>query len=183
MDRRRCGSYVDVWVQISLSRKYPGFELLVRSMKLNSGLLTAALGTTALATTSFGVESNPLKLTPHHATISVANLDKESQWYASVLGFEKSNSFDSPDTRRCWMVIPGYRIDLIQQKGSSKRDTRIGSLKQGWLHVVFQTPMIAEALKRLESAGTDVQAFTSDDGHLQRLIVHDPEGNEVELHI
>jgi catechol 2,3-dioxygenase-like lactoylglutathione lyase family enzyme len=154
----------------------------MRSMKLKSALLTSALATTAFTTTSFGVDTNPLKLTAHHATISVANLEKESQWYTSVLGFERSNSFDSPDTRRCWMVIPGYRIDLIQQKGSSKRDSRIGPLKQGWLHVVFQTPMIAEALKRLESAGTDVKAFTSEDGHLQRLILHDPEGNEVELH-
>ena len=152
-------------------------------MKLNPILMMAILGTTALAPTSFGFESNPLKLSPHHATISVANLDKESHWYASVLGFEKSNCFDRPDAKLCWMVIPGYRIDLVQQKGSSRRDTRIGSLKQGWLHVVFQTPMIADALKRLELAKTDVKAFTSEDGHLQRLILHDPEGNELELHI
>jgi uncharacterized protein GlcG (DUF336 family)/catechol 2,3-dioxygenase-like lactoylglutathione lyase family enzyme len=126
-------------------------------------------------------EPNALKLTPHHATISVADLDKESQWYASVLGFEKSNFFDSPDAKGCWMVIPGYRVDLIQQKGSSRKDTQIGLLRQGWLHVVFQTPMIEEALKRLQAAGTDVKAFKND-GHLQRLILHDPEGNEVELH-
>ncbi len=145
--------------------------------------MTAALGMTAFASTLLGAEPNPLKLTPHHATISVADLDKESEWYASVLGFEKSNSFDSPDSRGCWMVIPDYRLDLIQQKGSSRKDTQIGLLRQGWLHVVFRTQMIEEALKRLESAGTDVKVFKSDDGHLQRLILHDPEGNEVELHI
>ena len=81
------------------------------------------------------------------------------------------------------MVVPGYRIDLIQQKGSSRKDTQMGPPRQGWLHVVFQTPTIEEALKRLEAAGTDVKAFKYDDGHLQRLILHDPEGNEVELHI
>jgi len=132
---------------------------------------------------SLRAEANSLKLTPHHATISVADLDRESQWYASVLGFEKSNVFDGPDTRGCSMVIPSYSVDLIQQKGSSKRDTQIGPLRQGWLHVVFRTPMIEEALKRLEAAGTDVKAFKYDGVHLQRLILHDPEGNEVELHI
>ena len=154
----------------------------VHNMKLNAVFMAAALGMTAFASTAPRAEPNPLKLTPHHATISVADLDKESQWYASVLGFEKSNLFDSPDSKGCWMVIPGYRVDLIQQKGSSRKDTQIGLLRQGWLHVVFQTPMIEEALKRLHAAGTDVKAFKSDDGHLQRLILHDPEGNEVELH-
>jgi predicted enzyme related to lactoylglutathione lyase len=60
--------------------------------------------------------------------------------------------------------------------------SRIGPLRQGWLHVVFHTPMIEEALKRLQAAGIDVKAFKDDDGHLQRLILHDPEGNELELH-
>jgi len=152
-------------------------------MKFTAAFMTAALGASALVSTSLAAESNPLKLTPHHATISVADLDKESRWYASVLGLEKSNQFDSQDIRGCSMILPGYSIDLIQQKGSSRRDAQIGLLRQGWLHVVFRTPMIEEALKRLEAAGTDVKAFKYDNGRLQRLILHDPEGNEVELHI
>lgn len=151
-------------------------------MRLNVVLIAAALGVAAFASISLCAEPNALKLTPHHATISVADLDKESQWYASVLGFEKSNSFDSPDSKGCWMVIPGYRVDLIQQKGSSRKDTQLGLLRQGWLHVVFQTPIMEEALRRLQAAGTDVKSFKDNDGHLQRLILHDPEGNEVELH-
>jgi len=143
--------------------------------------MAAALAMTGIVSSVRGAEPNPLKLTPHHATISVADLDKESQWYASVLGFEKSSPFDNADSKGCWMVIPGYRVDLIQQKGSSRQDTRLGLQRQGWLHVVFQTPMIEEALRRLQVAGTDVKAFDYD-GHLQRLILHDPEGNEVELH-
>jgi catechol-2,3-dioxygenase len=151
-------------------------------MKLNVVFIAAALGMTAFVSTALHAEPNPLKLTPHHATISVADLDKESQWYASVLGFEKSNPFDSPDLKGCWMVIPGYRVDLMQYKGSSRKDTQSGVLRQGWVHVVFQTPMMDEALKRLQSVGADVKIFKSDDNHLQRLILHDPEGNEVELH-
>ena len=105
-------------------------------MKLNAVFMAAALGMAAFASISLCAEPNPLKLTPHHATISVADLDKESQWYASVLGFEKSNPFDSPDSKGCWMVIPGYRVDLIQQKGSSRKDTQIGLPRQiGRAHV------------------------------------------------
>lgn len=151
-------------------------------MKLNAVFMAAASGMVALGSTALRADPNPLKLAPHHATISVADLDKESKWYASVLGFEKSNPFDSPDLKGCWMVIPGYRVDLIQHKGSSRKDTQSGVLRQGWLHVVFQTPMIDEALKRLQAAGVDVETFKSDDDHLQRLVFHDPEGNEVELH-
>jgi catechol 2,3-dioxygenase-like lactoylglutathione lyase family enzyme len=151
-------------------------------MKSGAVVVAAALAMTARASMALGAEPNPLKLTPHHATISVADLDKESQWYAAVLGFEKSNPFDAPDSRGCWMVIPGYRIDLIQRKGSSRQDLRIGLQRQGWLHVVFQTPFIEVALKRLRAAGTDVKAFKDAAGQLQRLILHDPEGNEVELH-
>jgi catechol 2,3-dioxygenase-like lactoylglutathione lyase family enzyme len=158
-----------------------GSNPLVRNMNVNAVFVAAALAMTGCASIAHGAEPNPLKLTPHHATISVADLDKESQWYASVLGFQKSNPFENPGLKGCWMVIPGYRVDLIQQKGSSRKDTQLGLLRQGWLHVVFQTPMIEEALQRLRAAGTDVQAFKYGD-HLQRLILHDPEGNEVELH-
>ena len=38
--------------------------------------------------------------------------------------------------------------------------------------------MMEKALIRLQAAGTDVTAFNYD-GQLQRLILHDPEGNEV----
>jgi catechol 2,3-dioxygenase-like lactoylglutathione lyase family enzyme len=151
-------------------------------MSVNAVFMTAALAMTGFVSTALHADPNPFKLTPHHATISVADLAKESQWYASVLGFQKSNPFDNPDSKGCSMVIPGYSVDLIQQKGSSREDTRLGLLRQGWLHVVFQTPIIEKALKRLQAAGTDVKAFKSNDDHLQRLILHDPEGNEVELH-
>ena len=95
-------------------------------MQLNAVCMAAALVMTAFASTALCAEPNPLKLTPHHATISVADLDKESRWYASVLGFEKSNPFDIPDSKGCWMVIPGYRVDLIQQKAPRGRTRRTG---------------------------------------------------------
>ena len=47
-------------------------------MKLNAVFMAAAVGMTAFASTAPRAEPNPLKLTPHHATISVADLDKES---------------------------------------------------------------------------------------------------------
>ena len=80
---------------------------LVHNMNVNAVFMAAALAMTGFASATLCAEPNPLKLTPHHATISVADLDKESQWYASVLGFEKANPFDSSDSKGCWMVIPG----------------------------------------------------------------------------
>ena len=148
---------------------------------------TIALGVLiALASASsppgYAAESNPLQLTPHHATISVADLDKESAWYERVLGMEKSNPYSNADSSGCWMIVPGYRIDLIQQKGSSRGDTRIGLMRQGWLHVSLKSLVMEEALKRLQAAGTDVQAYRDDKSAIIRMLVHDPEGNEVEVH-
>lgn len=152
--------------------------------------LDVAFGIGTLFLTVFAVagqqpeQPNPLRLTPHHASISVADLDRESQWYAHVLGLVKTYAYDNGDLKGCFMFLPGggFRIDLMQQKGSLRESNRIGLTRQGWLHVVFQTPLMDEALKRLQSFNTDVRVYRYKDGRLQRLVVHDPEGNEIELH-
>jgi catechol 2,3-dioxygenase-like lactoylglutathione lyase family enzyme len=154
--------------------------------------LTAAIGTTALIAASavLGVASsaqpplplNPLELSPHHVAISVANLKAESAWYAKVLGFDKVFCSHTADQQGCWMWIPGFRFDLIQQKGSSRIDKRVGVMRQGFLHVSLQTPLIQEALKQLRADGVAVQVFRYRNGRIMRLLIEDPEGNQIELH-
>ena len=153
-------------------------------MKIEVIFAIGALAASAGVVAEQPKELNPLKLSPHHAAVSVADLDRESQWYAQVLGLEKTFSYDNGDLKGCFMYVPGggFRIDLMQQKGSERESKRIGLMRQGWLHVVFQTPLMDEALKRLRLFNTDVQVYRYKDGRLQRLVVHDPEGNEIELH-
>jgi catechol 2,3-dioxygenase-like lactoylglutathione lyase family enzyme len=127
-------------------------------------------------------DANPLQLSPHHATASVADIEKEAKWYEQVLGFQEAQRFkNGTDSELRQMVIPGYRIDLLWQRGSSRPDSGSGSLKQGWFHVVFRTPIVDADFKRLVDVGTDVKAFRDDKSAITRLTFHDPEGNELEI--
>ena len=127
-------------------------------------------------------DSNPLQLLPNHATASVADLEKESEWYRRVLGFHEIRRVrGNPDFEVLQMGIPGYRIDLVWQKGSSRAHQARGSFQQGWLHVVFETPVIDAAFERLRDLGTDVKADRNAQAMITRLVFHDPEGNELEI--
>ena len=127
-------------------------------------------------------QSNPLQLSFHHATVSVADLDKEIAWYERVLGFQQGKRFDvSDDFAVVQMTMPGYRIDLVWQKGSSRPLQPQGTFRQGWLHIVFKTPAIDAAYKHLLEQKTDVKADRSPQSAITRLVFHDPEGNEVEI--
>lgn len=130
-------------------------------------------------------EAAPLTgLAPQHVTISVENLDRVSEWYVRVLGFKAAPRSDSnPDFLNQHLTIPGYRIDLIKYKGSA-RPAPVNSLylRQGWIHIAFSVPDLPAALKELQALNTDVTADNKDaKGVPTRLVVHDPEGNEIEL--
>ena len=125
---------------------------------------------------------NPLKLAPHHATASVADLDRESAWYQQVLGFQElARLQDGPDFAMRQLGIPGYRIDLVWRRGSVRPAVASGTAGQGWLHVVFRTPDIDAALQRLTALGADVQVSRNEQHAVTRLTFHDPEGNELEI--
>jgi len=123
-------------------------------------------------------------LDPDHATISVENMGTERNWYERVLGFRVSRVFDTnPDFVNVQLSLPGgYRIDLIKFKGSSRPapvDPRY--LEQGWVHIAFSVPDLTAAWKALQDHKTDVAADKDASGVPTRLVVHDPEGNEIEL--
>lgn len=121
------------------------------ALPLALGLLSAARGTVA-------DELNPLALVPDHATASVADLDRECAWYERILGFRELGRNQSPDFEVRHLGIPGYRIDLAWQKGSSRPAQPPGPPYQGWLHVVFRTAALEGAYQRLQALGTDVRA-------------------------
>jgi catechol 2,3-dioxygenase-like lactoylglutathione lyase family enzyme len=123
-------------------------------------------------------------LAPHHVTISVENLDRVSDWYVKVLGFKpEPRSGKDPDFMVQRESIPGYRIDLIQFKGSARpAPANPIYLRQGWIHIAFSVPDLPTALKELQALNTDVRADNKDaKGVPTRLVVHDPESNEIEL--
>lgn len=126
--------------------------------------------------------ANPLRLSPHHSTTSVADLEKEAGWYERALGFQRSNLLGTgTDFQMYQMTIPGYRIDLVQQKGSSRLPRTNGPPPQGWLHVVFKTPDLDGAYKHLVEQGIDVKATRHENSKITRVTFDDPEGNQLEI--
>jgi len=123
-------------------------------------------------------------LVPDHATLSVAGIEREAEWYERVLGFKPfSKSEANPDFRNWHLVIPGYRIDLVQFKGSKRPPAQESPyLQQGWTHVVFHVEDVSLALRQLQALNVDV-AVSRDNktGVPIQLLIHDPEGNEVEI--
>jgi catechol 2,3-dioxygenase-like lactoylglutathione lyase family enzyme len=135
-------------------------------------------------------------LVPDHATLSVANIEVEAEWYGRVLGFKPFSKSGDADLINWHLVIPGYRIDLIQAKGS-KRPAPVGpvyhevngqmvpidpiDLQQGWVHVVFHVDDVAAALKQLQALKVDVAVTRLKDGTPIQLNMKDPEGNAVEI--
>lgn len=155
-------------------------------LQFAAGILLCWVALAQLSVAQAG-DTQPAPLTglvPHHVTISVGNLDRVSEWYVRVLGFKPApSSGTNPDFLNQHLTIPGYRIDLIKFKGS----TRLAPaeplyLRQGWIHIAFSVPDLPAALKQLQALNTDVRADNKDaKGVPTRLVVHDPEGNEIEL--
>ena len=124
---------------------------------------------------------NPYGLAADHVTAVVADLDKESNWYSHVLGFKETSRMNrGTDFRACQMVLPGVRIDLVWQKDSS-RSKRGGFLDQGWFHIVLKSSNIGDLYKSLMANHADVQGGPNAAGVIIRLVVNDPEGNEIEI--
>ena len=122
-------------------------------------------------------------LAPDHAAISVENIDVVAEWYQRILGFKVFSRFTaSPTFSGMHMVIPGYRIDLIKMTGS-KRPPKPDPIymQQGWIHVVFHVDDVAKAWKELQAHHVDVDVNKDDSGTPIQLLLHDPEGNEVEI--
>jgi catechol 2,3-dioxygenase-like lactoylglutathione lyase family enzyme len=125
---------------------------------------------------------NPMQLRPDHLTASVANLDKEVAWYERVFGMSATVSHNrGPDFKVVHLSLGAvYHIDLAWQRGSV-RQKEANYFRQGWEHVVFTTPAIEAAYKRLIELGTDARPDRNAQGLIWRIFVHDPEGNEIEM--
>lgn len=155
-------------------------------MKLSSVLsLACVLCVLAMAPAralAQAVQENPLALAPDHATISVADLARERDWFSRVLGFRQLDHIErGTDFAISMMGIPGYRIDLVWQRGSSRSKRGTGDFEQGWRHIVFSTTMLDQDYERLVELKSDVTADRDSKSVITRLLLHDPEGNEFEI--
>lgn len=130
--------------------------------------------------------SDPLDLKPSHATASVGNLDRAIKWYTEKLGFKVARHDKSnPDRQVAWLTIPGYRIDLIQLKGSEKRPVpKDRMMAQGWAHIVFAVPDVDRTYAILKARGVVLPepVATNEVLHIRTSHFPDSEGNWLEIY-
>jgi catechol 2,3-dioxygenase-like lactoylglutathione lyase family enzyme len=156
-------------------------------MKMRRGVHAGLLTSSVLLSPSSPaaeVQAPPVTgLVPDHATLSVANIESEAAWYQRVLGFKLLPHNDTnPDFLNWHLVIPGYRIDLLKIKGSVPRNpVRPVYQQQGWVHVVFHVQDVSVALKTLQALQVELDIGRDDKSVPIQLLLHDPEGNEVEI--
>lgn len=150
-------------------------------------VLAATIGLAGQSTvppsTSVAQAGTVLDLRAQHATISVSDINNERNWYSDKLGFVQARHIErGPDFEIWQLTIPGYRMDLIRVTGSQRPKAPSPLyLQQGWVHIAFSTPDMRKAFNFLKAAGADVKADFDENQQITRLVVHDPEGNEIEL--
>jgi catechol 2,3-dioxygenase-like lactoylglutathione lyase family enzyme len=127
-----------------------------------------------------------LNLQINHASISVADINAEADWYIRTLGFsfrpgEKIDQIN-PMMKGCRLVIPGFQLDLIQYKGS-QRPTPSSPVfaQQGYFHLNFTVPDVDAAFNFLQGAGVKMNANRDRQNHIRSIVLNDPEGNEIEI--
>ena len=162
------------------------YQIFLKSIK---GLLLLLLLSifAFLPSNSFG-QSNPLGLKIHHATISVKNADSLSAWYVNTLGFKVLKTFTNEERHLVLVGIPGFRIDLLQMKNSSRPAFQTSPapqhmLTQGIRHLVFEPDNFDEAYEYLKNRGVVFYGQKPEikPGNNQTIYFRDPEGNILEL--
>ncbi len=112
--------------------------------------------------------------------MSVSDWDKECQWYQKVLGFRQlKEPKQGPERKICYLTIPGYRLDVLWQKGSVRHQITTGSLEQGWLNIEFKSSDMDGAYKYLTEQGIKVTVDRAANSSIAHLKFLDPEGNEI----
>ena len=110
-----------------------------------------------------------------HVTISVQDLERESEWYTRVLGFKETSRQEHPTFTMRNFRNANFRVDLVKYPGSVRTPANPVYLQQGFVHLALTAPDLPAALAALKALGADVK------GGGMVLELHDPEGNEIEI--
>jgi catechol-2,3-dioxygenase len=125
----------------------------------------------------------PPALVIDHNAIGVADIDRMTEWYHRVLGFEAAprRHVDTYDLQR--LTIPGqYYLNLMQQKGSVRPTTVMDMDKQGLMSITFGTSDAEAVYKWLVAQGVNIMRVGKNaQGKITSMHFTDPEGNHLEI--
>ena len=127
-------------------------------------------------------------LRPHHAGISVPDLDASIAWYCDMLGFTVDLVMDIPaDTGRLAMLKNGdFRVELFEVPGAAPlpddrryvdKDIRTHGMK----HMAYLVRNVETLIAELRARGVDIVWDVQEHGGMKAAFVRDNSGNLVEL--
>lgn len=121
-----------------------------------------------------------------HAAVYVRDLDRTRAFYETYFGATANEGYHNPRTglRTHFLTFPDgdAQLEIMTRPGF---DARPAAERAGWIHLAFKlgTPEAVDALtERLRGDGYPVLngPRTTGDGYYES-VVHDPDGNEIEL--
>lgn len=124
----------------------------------------------------------------HHVALSVADLDRSSEFYRTALGMEVQLAFELPGFKAAMLATPdGMRVELFQAEGSTRSIDSSGPLEvmktQGYTHFALEVERVEASYGALMAAGaTSVwDPRESPEPGMTMAFVQDPDGNLIEL--
>ena len=131
-----------------------------------------------------------MKLSPYRAAISVSDLNKISDWYQNVLGFQLSRQidFDKYGVHIHILELNGFGLELIEKQGSKSKKERMPDVEDSTLvhgiskigFFVDDIDVLADQLK--EKNVKVVFDITDDpDDKTSWMIIEDPDGNVIQF--
>jgi catechol 2,3-dioxygenase-like lactoylglutathione lyase family enzyme len=150
----------------------------------------AASGQTDAQSTAPATDSKTPQLVADHATLVVADADKEAKFYSDVLGFHKRGCNQSMPGRPpflqhpatvCGLTNGSFAIDLIQEPGSLPYSQESDYLADGWSDLCFYDAALNETYKHLVELGVRIRADKNGKGEVNHIMVWDPEGNRIAI--
>jgi catechol 2,3-dioxygenase-like lactoylglutathione lyase family enzyme len=133
---------------------------------------------------------NSSHLVADHATVVVADMDKETKWYVDVLGFHKRGCMQSTPGRPpflqhpatvCGMTNGSFAIDFIQEPGAAPHHPESDYLQEGWSDLCFFDTSLNDTYKRLTELGVRIRADKNGKGEVNHIMIWDPEGNQIAI--
>jgi catechol-2,3-dioxygenase len=161
--------------------RLPTVVVLAASLSFATAVLCADSPASA-PVTGQPAEGNALGLFVDHVTIGVADVDKEADWYERAIGVKATPVAHRPAYDLRQIFIPGFRIDLLFKKGSTRAGSGpMDNDNQGLIRVGFGAHDTQAALKRLVAQGVKPEVTRNPQGEITSLHFNDPEGNGVEI--
>jgi predicted enzyme related to lactoylglutathione lyase len=110
-------------------------------------------------------------------SIPVRDLARADAFYGEVLGLERS-----PKSSERWVEYETGNVTLALVSPAAMGPQFLEDFRPTWMPVALRVPDVAEARRRLESAGVEFRGEIIDSGVCHIAGFHDPDGNALQLH-